>query len=48
MRSILSSDQIVKSQYRYCENLQIAIEDIQQGVRDAIVLNNLSVEVAKI
>jgi hypothetical protein len=48
VRSILSSDQIVKSQYRYCENLQIAIEDIQQGVRDAIVLNNLSVEVAKI
>ncbi len=48
VRSILSSDQIVKSQYRYCENLQIAIEDIQQGVRDAIVLNNLSVEVAKL
>ena len=45
---ILSTDQIGKSEYRQCEQVQSAIEDIQQGMRDSIVLNNLSVELAKL
>lgn len=48
VRHILSTDQIGKLEYRYCERAQIAIEDIQQGMRDSIVLNNLSVELAKL
>ena len=48
VRHILSTDQIGKSQYRQCEQVQSAIEDIQQGMRDSIVLNNLSVELAKL
>lgn len=48
VRHILSTDQIGKPEYRHCEQVQSAIEDIQQGMRDSIVLNNLSVELAKL
>lgn len=48
VRHILSTDQIGKLEYRHCEQVQSAIEDIQQGMRDSIVLNNLSVELAKL
>ncbi len=48
VRALLTTNEIEKSQYRYCEQIQNAIEDIQQGMRDSIVLNNLSVELTKI
>jgi len=48
VRHILSTDQIGKPEYRHSEQVQSAIEDIQQGMRDSIVLNNLSVELAKL
>ena len=39
---------IDKLNYRYCELIQSATEEIQQGMRDSIVLNNLSVELAEL
>ena len=48
VRALLTTNEIEKSQYRYCEQIQNAIEHIQQGMRDSIVLNNLSVESTKI
>ncbi len=48
VRALLTTNEIEKSQYRYCEQIQNAIEDIQQGMRDSIVLNNLSIELTKI
>ena len=44
VRAVLTSNHIDKLNYRYCELIQRAIEEIQQGMRDSIVLNNLSVE----
>ena len=44
VRPVLTNNHIDKLNYRYCELIQLAIEEIQQGMRDSIVLNNLSVE----
>ena len=48
IRALLTKTQIDKFNYRYCELMQNAIEQIQQGMRDSIVLNNLSVELAEL
>ena len=48
VRALLTSKDIDKLNYRYCELIQNAIEEIQQGMRDSIVLNNLSVELAEL
>ncbi|MDC1071433.1 hypothetical protein OAQ50_04125 [Acidimicrobiia bacterium] len=48
IRALLTKSQINKANYRYCELIQNAIEEIQQGMRDSIVLNNLSVELAEL
>jgi len=48
VRALLTSEDIDKLNYRYCELIQNAIEEIQQGMRDSIVLNNLSVELAEL
>ena len=48
IRALLTKSQINKTNYRYCELIQNAIEEIQQGMRDSIVLNNLSVELAEL
>lgn len=48
VRALLTSEDIDKFNYRYCELIQNATEEIQQGMRDSIVLNNLSVELAEL
>ena len=48
VRALLTSEDIDKLNYRYCELIQNATEEIQQGMRDSIVLNNLSVELAEL
>ena len=48
VRAVLTSNHIDKLNYRYCELIQRAIEEIQQGMRDSIVLNNLSVELGEL
>lgn len=48
IRALLTKTQIDKFNYRYCELIHSAIEQIQQGMRDSIVLNNLSVELAEL
>jgi hypothetical protein len=48
VRALLTTNQIDKSKYRYCELIQNAIEEIQQGMRDSIVINNLSVELVEL
>ena len=48
VRAVLTSEDIDKLSYRYCELIQSATEEIQQGMRDSIVLNNLSVELAEL
>ena len=48
VRALLTSEDIDKLNYRYCELIQSATEEIQQGMRDSIVLNNLSVELAEL
>ena len=48
VRALLTSEDIDKLNYRYCELIQHATEEIQQGMRDSIVLNNLSVELAEL
>ena len=48
VRSVLTGNSIDKLNYRYCELIQRAIEEIQQGMRDSIVLNNLSVELGEL
>ena len=48
VRAVLTGNRIDKLNYRYCELIQRAIEEIQQGMRDSIVLNNLSVELGEL
>jgi hypothetical protein len=48
IRAVLNDNHIDKLNYRYCELIQSATEEIQQGMRDSIVLNNLSVELAEL
>ena len=48
IRAVLTGSRIDKLNYRYCELIQRAIEEIQQGMRDSIVLNNLSVELSEL
>ena len=48
VRALLTAEDIDKFNYRYCELIQNATEEIQQGMRDSIVLNNLSVELAEL
>ena len=48
IRAVLTGSRIDKLNYRYCELIQRAIEEIQQGMRDSIVLNNLSVELGEL
>ena len=48
VRAVLTGNRIDKLNYRYCELIQRAIEEIRQGMRDSIVLNNLSVELGEL